>query len=371
MCVNWAEVRSEFPSLAEWTYLDSATYGHVPRRAVEAVAEHFARRDRLACSDYLAWFDDADRLRGMLGELIHCFPEDIAFVSSTSQALAVLLNGIRWQAGDRIVTLESDFPNNLYAPAVLEGIEFVQTHWDRFYDSINDRTRLVLLSSANYSTGFRPPLEDISRYLRERGITFYVDGTQSVGALRFDVQRVRPSMLAVHGYKWLLCPTGAAFFYVDPELRALLAPNIVGWRSDKGWRNVNTLNQGAPEFKDSAERYEGGMLPFALLCAMEASVAMLLEIGPEQIETRVRELAARVVEIARELGGIVAHPDSHIVAARFPGADAAAIASALKGDRVLVSARHGHLRISAHFYNDESDLERLEAGLKSLLAFTR
>jgi selenocysteine lyase/cysteine desulfurase len=368
MPINWPGVRSQFPSLSEWTHLDSATYGHVPKRGVEAVAEHFARRDRLACSDYLDWFDDADRLRGMLGQLINCFPEDIAFVSSTSQALAVLLNGIAWRAGDRIVTLENDFPNNLYAPAILKGVEFVQTHWDRFYDSISDRTRLVLMSSANYSTGFRPPLEEISRFLRERGVIFYVDGTQSVGALRFDVQRVRPSMLAVHGYKWLLSPTGATFFYVDPELRGVLVPNIVGWRSDKGWRNVNTLNQGAPEFKDSAERYEGGMIPFALLCAMEASVAMMLEIGPERIESRVRELAAQVVSIARELGGVVAHPDSHIIAARFPRADAGAMAAALKQKRVLVSARHGHLRISAHFYNNESDLQRLETELKSLMA---
>ncbi len=368
MSVNWAEVRSQFPALSEWTYLDSATYGHVPRRGVEAVAGHFARRDRLACSDYLEWFDDADRLRGLIGELIHCFPEDIAFASSTSQALAVLLNGIAWQPGDRVVTLEGDFPNNLYAPAILEGIEFVQTPWDRFYDSINDRTRLVLMSSANYSTGFRPPLEEISRYLRERGIIFYVDGTQSVGALRFDVARVRPSMLAVHGYKWLLCPTGAAFFYVDPELRGLMVPNVVGWRSDKGWRNVNTLNLGAPEFKDAAERYEGGMIPFALLCAMEASVAMFLEIGPEGIECRVRQLAAGIVSIARRLGGVVAYPDSHIVAARFERADAAAIARALRTRRVLVSARHGHVRLSAHFYNDESDLERLETELRPLLS---
>jgi selenocysteine lyase/cysteine desulfurase len=82
----------------------------------------------------------------------------------------------------------------------------------------------------------------------------------------------------------------------------------------------------------------------------------------------VRELAAGVVSIAREFGGVVAYPDSHIVAARFPRGDAAAIATELKSRRVLVSARHGHLRISAHFYNDESDLERLRSELKSLVA---
>jgi cysteine desulfurase / selenocysteine lyase len=367
MSTNWAEIRREFPALSTWTYLDSATYGQMPRRAVEAVAQHFARRDERACSDYLEWFDDADRLRGLIGQFINCFPEDIAFASSASQALAVLLNGIRWRPGDRIVSLEGEFPNNLYAPGSVSGVEFVQTSWDRFYESVNERTRLVLMSTANYSTGFLPPLEEISRFLHERGVLFYLDGTQSVGALRFDVQRVRPSMLAVHGYKWMLCPTGAAFFYVDPELRGSMVPNVIGWRSDKGWRNVNTLNQGVPEFKDSAERYEGGMIPFALLCAMEASVAMILEIGPERIEARVLELAARGVGIAREFGATIAHPNSHIIAARFKGADVARIAAELKSNRVLVSARHGHLRVSAHFYNDETDLERLRIELRDAI----
>jgi cysteine desulfurase/selenocysteine lyase len=367
MSTNWAAIRQEFPALSKWTYLDSATYGQMPRRAVEAVAQHFARRDELACSDHLEWFDDADRLRGLIGRLINCFPEDIAFASSASQALAVLLNGIRWRPGDQILALEGEFPNNLYAPGSVSGVEFIQTSWERFYESVNECTRLVLMSTANYSTGFLPPLEEISRSLHERGILFYLDGTQSVGALRFDVQRVRPSMLAVHGYKWMLCPTGAAFFYVDPELRGSMAPNVVGWRSDKGWRNVNALNHGVPEFKDSAERYEGGMIPFALLCAMEASVAMMLEIGPERIEERVLELAGRIGFIAREFGGAVAHPNSHIVAARFEGADVARIAAELKSDYVAVSARHGRLRVSAHFYNDESDLEKFRADLKPAL----
>jgi selenocysteine lyase/cysteine desulfurase len=44
----------------------------------------------------------------------------------------------------------------------------------------------------NYSTGFRPPLEEISEALRRRGILLYLDGTQSLGALQFDVSRIRP-----------------------------------------------------------------------------------------------------------------------------------------------------------------------------------
>jgi len=59
--------------------------------------------------------------------------------------------------------------------------------------------------------------------------------------------------------------------------------------------------------------------------------------------------------------------DSPIVAARFEGRDASDLARRLKERRVVVSARHGNLRVSAHFYNTEADLDRLETELRALL----
>jgi selenocysteine lyase/cysteine desulfurase len=55
------------------------------------------------------------------------------------------------------------------------------------------------------------------------------------------------------------------------------------------------------------------------------------------------------------------------VTARFPSRDASALARALHGRRVLVSARHGALRVSPHFYNNDGDLDRLRQALRALL----
>ena len=58
---------------------------------------------------------------------------------------------------------------------------------------------------------------------------------------------------------------------------------------------------------------------------------------------------------------------SQIVIAGFPGIDASATALALREQKVVIAARHGRLRISPHFYNDDGDLNRLETALKKLL----
>ena len=369
MSIDWALVRSEFPALENWTYLNTATFGQLPRRATEAVARHFAHRDELACWDFLSWYDDADRLRGKIARLLCCTADDVAFIPNATTALGVLLSGIEWRPGDQILTLEHEFPNNLYAPGMLQrcGVEMVECACDRISEAVNERTRLVALSAVNYNTGFAPPLQELAAFLKTRGVLLYVDGTQSVGALPFDTARIRPDMLAVHAYKWMLAPNGAGFFYISPEAREWLMPNAIGWRSHHDWRNVDNLHHGVPQLSGAAERYEGGALSSALLYALEASVDLMLEIGPDQIEKRVLGLARSTRAILREHGGDVKDYASPIVAARFEGRDVSALARALKQERVLVAARRGYLRVSPHFYNNERDLETLSSALARLL----
>jgi len=359
--MDWIEIRKEFPALERWTYLNTATYGQMPRPAVDAMTGHSHRRDEFGTTDFLDWYTDADRMRASIAKLIHAEPEDIAFVPNAASGLSIVLAGLEPGPHQNIVTLDDEFPNYLY-----QGLAR-KVPWDRFYESVDGRTRLVAFSEVNYATGFRPPLAEISSFLAEKGVPLFLDGSQSVGALTFDVRKTPVDVLAVHGYKWLMAPTGAGFMYVSPAFRKKLPPNIIGWRSHHDWRNVDRLHSGTPEFKDAAEKYEGGGLPFHLLYAMDSSVTWMLEIGPEAIEQRVLELASFARSMLRGLGAEVHDTGSQIVIARLPEKDASAIARALREQKVVIAARHGRLRISPHFYNDDEDLKRLETALKSLL----
>jgi len=358
---DWGAIRAEFPALERWTYLNTATYGQMPRRAVEAMACYSARRDELACTDFLDWYGDMERLRESLARMIHAAPEDIAFVSNAAAALSIVLAGIAPGPEDNVVTLDDEFPNYQYLKAARKS------SWDGFFEAVDNRTRLVALSEVNYATGFRPPLAFISRFLRERGVPLFVDGSQSLVALTFDVTTTPVDVLAVHGYKWMLSPTGAGFLYVSPAMRARLPANVVGWRSHHDWRNVDRLHHGIPKFAESAEKYEGGGLPFHLLYAMQASVDWILEIGTDTIEARVLELAGAARAMLEDLGATVTETGSQIVCAEWPGRDASQLARALRESQVIVAARHGRLRVSPHFYNDEEDIERLEASLRRML----
>lgn len=366
--MDWHRVREEFPALQEWTYLNTATMGHLPRRAEDAAVGHFGHRNALACSDFLDWYDDADRLRAKLALLFGARAADYAFFPAAGPVLSLLIGGIDWKPGDRIVTLTDEFPNHVYYPALLaeRGVELVETDWAGFRSAVTGgRTRLVALSSMSYTTGFRPELIETSRWLKKRGVLFYVDGTQGAGALRYDMAEMDPDVFAVHGYKWMLAPAGAAFAYIAPRVREWLRPNVVGWRSHRDWRNVSALHHGTPEFASEAERYEGYMLPALTLYMLEASVDLMLELGRDAIERRVLELAALVRRAVERLGGeVVTEGESPILAVRLAGEDSNALVRRLKERKVIVSARHGNLRLSVHLYNNEADIAALESGLR-------
>ena len=313
--MNWQTIRDEFPALAHWTYLNTATYGQTPRRATAAMMEHSASREKTGSTNFLSWYEDMDQLRSSVARLIDASPGDIAFVPNAASALSTVVAGLAPEASENIVTLDQEFPNYQYLNAARKPA------WRDFYESIDARTRLVAVSEVNYATGFRVPVPEVAAFLRARNIPLFVDGTQSVGALRFSVKETPVDVLAVHGYKWLGSPTGAGFMYVSPEFRGKLPPSVVGWRSHFDWRNVDRLHHGIPEFSDSAEKYEGGGLPFHLLYAMGACIDWQLAIGLEQIEERVFALARLTRKTLEDLTAIVPENGSHIVCARFPGHD--------------------------------------------------
>jgi cysteine desulfurase / selenocysteine lyase len=369
--MDWNAIREEFPALSGRTYLNTATYGQLPRAASAAVLEHLARRDANACTDFLDWFEDLNEVRQQVGRLIGAQADDIAFVPNASHALALVMNGIDWKDGDEVITLKHEFPNQLYAPHARKETRGVVCKWDELEAHVSERTRLVVLSTVNYETGFRPDLAELIPKLRERGVLVYLDGTQSIGALRFDCGQLQPDFLGVDAYKWMICPNGAAFLYVSPAARRWLAPNVLGWRSDRDWRSVEVLHHGRPRFAESAERYEGGMLPFPSLYAMRASAKLIEGIGNDRIERRVLSLADTIRnEICRLGGESIRMPKaawpSQILLMRWPNVDSSALAKQLEAEKIHVSTRRGYIRISPHFYNNEADVDALIGALKRL-----
>jgi cysteine desulfurase / selenocysteine lyase len=373
--VNWQQIRAQFPSVDRCVWLNTATFGQVPLRAQAAIHSHYERRNLQGPRDFLNWFGETDAVRHDIARLFDVSSEDIAFIPHTSAALSLLVGAIDWQRGDEVLTFENEFPNQFYAPLLLDqrGVTLRTRPLQNWQQGLGPRTRLVALSQTNYATGEQADLAAMMAALPATNTLLYVDGTQTAGVRRVSFADAVPDLYAVNGYKWLNAPPGAAFMVVPARTRAWLQPQTIGWRSHWDWRSVNHLHVGRPELAASAERYEGGMLPFVNLFALRESVRLVLETGLDAVEARVLSLARMVGEHLLANGATLAgnRPpgSSHIVAAQLPnGLEPGALAKRLEANDVLVSARHGYLRVSPHYYNTEEDVSRFATLLREALS---
>ncbi len=310
-------------------------------------------------------------VRDQAARLINAHRDEIAFIHSTTQGIGLIAEGFPFRAGDNVVTAAEEYPSNIFPWMNLESrgvsVRLVESREGRIWlddliAAIDQATRLVAISHVEFASGFRNDLDALLEICRARRIALFVDAIQGLGALALDVERTPIDFLAADGHKWLLGPEGAGVLFVRRDWIERLRPIGVGWNSVVG--SYNAPRCPPFELKKTAERWEGGSYNMAGILAFGASLGLFLELGIEEISSRVLEHAAAVAEVARKAGwrvcGRVQERDcSGIVALEHPDVDPAQTAMELRREGIVVCCRRGRLRVSPHFYNDESDLDRL------------
>ncbi len=379
--IDWDAVRDDqFPIARNWAYLDHAAVAPLPRRSGDALRDWIARQE---AQGVVAWPQNERRLedvRGTAAALIHADRDEIAFISSTTQGIGLIAEGYPWREGDNVVTAADEYPSNLYPWMNLgsRGVGVRQVpgrdgriHLEDLDAAIDRSTRILTISHVEFATGFRNDLDALAELCRARGVALFVDAIQGLGPHRIDVRRTPIDFLAADGHKWLLGPEGAGILYVRRDWIDRLRPIGVGWHSV-----VGSYNAPVPEFrlKPNAQRWEGGSFNMPGLLALGASLDLFFEWGPDAVVHRIADRADRVRELTASAGwsvyGSLRPSDrSAIVVLEREGVDPAAAAAELRRRHgVAAACRRGRLRISPHVYNNDSDLERLRAGLLSVIS---
>ena len=216
-------------------------------------------------------------------------------------------------------------------------------------------------------TGFRNDLAALGQLCRERDVLFVVDGIQSVGALKIDVEALGIDYLAADGHKWLMGPEGCALFYTSSRALAQLRVAGLGWASvstSKDFLDYDT------RLHEDARRFETGTQNTAGIAGLKAAIDLLLEIGMDTVEERILGLARRLAEgVASRgyevLGSRRPHEVSGMVAFRADTLSSADIAQALTAASVQLTERAGTIRLSPHLYNTESEIDIVLQALPS------
>jgi len=367
---DWAVFRREMPVTRQWAYLDHAAVAPISGPAHRAIVRW--SEDAVANGDayYQAWMRLLNETRQRSARLINAQPEEIALVSNTTSGIGLVAEGYPWRAGDNAVFPDNEFPSNQYPWLNLasRGVEIrrIPTEggrvpWEALAEACDARTRVVSVSWVSYASGWRQDLDQLVEMVHRRGALVFLDAIQGLGVFPLDVRRTPIDFLAADGHKWLLGPEGAGVFYIRREHLDLLRPLGVGWNSVAHDRDFTRIELN---FKNSAERYEGGSMNMAGFIGLNASLELLICYGQEAIGARVLEItdlacrrltaAGAMIDSVREGGR-----RSGIVSFRLPGRDPDSFRKQCLERQIVLSCRAGRLRISPHAYNDDSDIDRL------------
>jgi selenocysteine lyase/cysteine desulfurase len=263
-----------------------------------------------------------------------------------------------------------EFPANVYPWLALEkrGVRIVsvkprkgRVSAEMLIAACTARTRCVTASFVQFSNGYRIDVGALGRYCRNRGILLHIDGIQSLGMLRCDVQAMKIDLLSTGGHKWLLGPAGTGFFYCRRGLLDEMDIWNPGWL---GVKNPWSFFRHDPTPRRDSRRFEEGTLNLYGIAGLGASIERFLEIDMAQVEKRILWITDSLEEGLRSRGYRVKSPReagerSGILCFSRAGVDAAEIQRRLSSARVVTSLRAGAIRLAPHFYNTREEAERV------------
>jgi selenocysteine lyase/cysteine desulfurase len=206
-------------------------------------------------------------------------------------------------------------------------------------------------------------LKSIGKQARDSGAYFVLDGTQSVGALPFDVQEITPDALICAGYKWLMGPYSMALGYFSPRLQQGI-PLEEGWITRKDSEDFSALIDFEEGYQPGAQRYDvGERSNFILVPMMIEALTQVLSWQPGNIQHYCRDLTSELVQVLPGIGYMIEDKNwraDHMFGIRLPShITTDKLKRNLDQRNIHISVRGSAIRISPNVYNDKMDIEAL------------
>jgi cysteine desulfurase/selenocysteine lyase len=369
-------LRALFPVTRRAIYLNHAAVSAPPIPTISAIQSQLADVAENGSINFRKWIAVKENTRRLVAGMLGAQPEQVAFVRNTSDGLSTIANGLDWRAGDNLVTFRKEFPSNVYSWLRVRDAFGVEVRWceerkgridlDELIGLIDSRTRLVAISQIQYASGFRTDLECLGRAARAHDALLVVDVIQALGVVPIDVESEMVDVAAAACHKWLLTPEGVGLLYLSVRARERIQPSLVGWTSVPNPEDYDNFEQG---WNKGTLAWETGTLPISLIHGLEASLKLLIEVGPSQIQTHLEMLTDYLCERLRE-------SPYQIVSSRRPGEKSQIVCirhtggltsmdlyASLKERNIITAPRGDRLRISPHFYNMPEEIEELVKAL--------
>jgi selenocysteine lyase/cysteine desulfurase len=363
-----AAVRKEFPSAENMVYLDSGFQTPLCRPVKDAY-ERFLREGLETAGPKQVWLNRLEETRAKVAAFLGVGPHEIAFTKNTSESMNIAANALPLRAGDKVLMVHGDHPNNAYAFLNLRKkgvvVEFIPmtdvVNAESFRAHIDDRTRAISMSHVTFHAGHRFDIASVGRLCAEKSLYFVVDAMQGIGVVPIDAKAVGAAFLGSGTHKGLLVPQGLGLLYWNSALTEL-EPSYLATISLAEPPSDFIARLDNMALAPTAGRFELGNFNLPAIQALGAAIDFINGIGIENIQNHCFDLGDYLIERLDRLGvGLVGprrrqHRAPHIYVIALP---AEHWLEYFAQSGIRVSPERDGSRVSLGMFNTADDIDHL------------
>ncbi|HNX22263.1 MAG TPA: aminotransferase class V-fold PLP-dependent enzyme [Bacteroidales bacterium] len=218
-------------------------------------------------------------------------PNRLTFSYNASDSLNMLINGLA-QKGDHVISTMLEHNSVLRPLYHLEQDGIIEVEYVPFDKitgyidpedikrRIKKNTRMVVMNHCSNVLGTVQPIGEVGKICKEAGVLFIVDGSQSAGAVKVDMQAMGIDAFAFTGHKCLMGPTGIGGSYVMKDVPV---------RSTRfGGTGVRSAQRS--HLTEFPYRLECGTLNLLGVAGLHAGVKWITEQGIENLHRKEMDL---------------------------------------------------------------------------------
>ena len=380
------DVRSQFPAIENWHYLDSAATAQKPQVVIDAITHAYSRdyatvhrgvyeRSATMTASYEA-------ARSAASSLIGGQPNELVFTRGATEAINLVARALPKEGRNRVLLSQLEHHSNI-VPWQLAGYEVdaVPLTPDGHIDleaaerMLTKEHRVVAFAHVSNVLGSVLDTKRAAEIAHSSGALLLLDGCQAVPRLPVDVTVIGADFYAFSAHK-LYGPTGIGALWGRAELLTGMPP----WQG--GGSMIDRVTFEETTFLEPPARFEAGTPHIVGAVGLHAAINWVENLSLDAIHAHEYALVGETRNALRSIPGVTLYgPEdgAGIVSFNVAGVHPHDTATILDDAGVAVRAGHhcaqplmrwlgveATARASFAAHSDSSDIEALVKGIEQV-----
>ncbi|WP_397302556.1 aminotransferase class V-fold PLP-dependent enzyme [Nonlabens ulvanivorans] len=320
------KIRADFPILNRevngrpLVYFDNAATSQKPQQVIDKIVEYYTLYNANIHRGVHALSQEATDLYEEAREKVRAFfnipqAKQVIITSGNTHSINAVASGahVFVKKDDEIIVSAVEHHSNIVpwqmlcervgaTLKVIPVLDSGELDMQAYEGLLNEKTAFVVVNHVSNALGVTNPVEEIIKGAHKHGAMTLIDGAQSCGHMKLDMQALDADFYTMSGHK--MCgPTGIGILYGKEEALNALPPYQGGGEMIDQVTFEHTTYAGLPH------KFEAGTPNIAGGIALGAAVDYLNELGMDNIAAYEHELLIYATEQLKAIEGLKIYGD--------------------------------------------------------------